>query len=214
MGVTGSTIQGNLVTENAGGILLTDEVGPTAHNVIEGNYVVDNAWDCGITLAAHSSLAVSNGQLDPNKAGVYDNQILNNVSMDNGLADGAGAGVLIAAAAPGAAAYDNLVQYNSIIGNGNPGVTMHSHAPNQYLGGNQILNNYFSDDNTEGDPDAGVKATVGVLVWSAVVPVPQTTIEGNLFSDVQDAVWLHNTVGTNVSGSALLSGVGSAVAQG
>ena len=49
--VTDSLIQGNFVTDNAGGILLTDEFGPTSGNVIRDNQTIDNATDCGITLA-------------------------------------------------------------------------------------------------------------------------------------------------------------------
>jgi len=51
--VTGSTVSGNLVQDNVGGILLTDEDGPAAKNTITGNIVLDNELDCGITLASH-----------------------------------------------------------------------------------------------------------------------------------------------------------------
>ncbi len=214
MSVTGSTISGNLVADNAGGILLTDELGPTAHNIIEDNYVVDNAWDCGITLASHSPRAMAGGKPDGATGGVYANQILNNESVDNGLADDAGAGILIAAAGPGGANYDNVVEGNSVSGNGNPGLTMHSHAPNQYLGGNTISGNYFNDDNTEGDATAHVSSTVGVLLWSAVVPIPGTTISGNYFSDLHYGIWTHNAVGSDVSGNSDGSGVAVGAAQG
>ena len=51
--VTNSTITGNLVRDNVGGILLTDEEGPTSGNTISNNQVLDNPKDCGITLASH-----------------------------------------------------------------------------------------------------------------------------------------------------------------
>ena len=212
MSVSGSTIVGNLVSGNSGGILLTDELGPTAHNVVEGNVVMDNLWDCGITLASHSATAMANGKPDGATGGVYDNQILNNQSFGNGTADGAGAGVLIAAAGPGGADYGNVVAGNYILDNGNPGVTIHSHAPNQYLGGNTITGNYFVNDNTEGDATSGVKATVGVLIWSAVIPIPDTSVTGNFFNDLHYGVWTHNAVGTVISGN-VSQGVAVPVSQ-
>ncbi len=36
---------------------------------------------------------------------------------------------------------------NTIEGNGNPGVTMHEHAPGTYLGGNVITGNTLSSVN-------------------------------------------------------------------
>ncbi|MDA8264927.1 MAG: DUF1565 domain-containing protein, partial [Actinomycetota bacterium] len=59
----------------------------------------------------------------------------------------AGAGVLIADPFPGTADYNNTVSDNTIEGNGNPGVTMHEHAPGTYLGGNVITGNTLSSVN-------------------------------------------------------------------
>ena len=52
-GVTHSTVSGNLVEKNAGGILVSDDTGPNHDNFITGNTVQDNPYDCGITLASH-----------------------------------------------------------------------------------------------------------------------------------------------------------------
>jgi parallel beta-helix repeat protein len=48
-----STVEDNVVNGNSGGILLTDENGPTDGNLITGNDVSENAYDCGITVAGH-----------------------------------------------------------------------------------------------------------------------------------------------------------------
>src|SRR6202008_4524269 len=38
---------------NSGGILITDETGQTHNNLIRENFVHDNPFDCGITVASH-----------------------------------------------------------------------------------------------------------------------------------------------------------------
>ena len=77
---------GNVVTGNTGGIYLTDESGPAAHNVIADNRVLWNLVDCGITLASHSDRAVSaSGQVKGRVGGVYDNTITHNVAESNGV---------------------------------------------------------------------------------------------------------------------------------
>ena len=59
MSVTDSTVSHDYVTKNSGGILLTDEFGPTDGNVIEHNLVTNNASDsasrCPPTMALPST---------------------------------------------------------------------------------------------------------------------------------------------------------------
>ncbi|MBV9379713.1 MAG: right-handed parallel beta-helix repeat-containing protein, partial [Streptosporangiaceae bacterium] len=132
--VADSRVQGNFIARNSGGVLLTDETGPTHDNVIEGNVVTDNASDCGVTVPGHNPNALSAaGQRQPSVAGVYDNLIKENVITHNGFR-GEGAGVLFANAGPGTASYDNRVEGNFIAGNELSGVTMHAHTigPNQF----------------------------------------------------------------------------------
>jgi len=59
MSVADSTVSHDYVTGNSGGILLSDEFGPTHDNVIEHNLVSNNASDCGITMPSHNGLAVN-----------------------------------------------------------------------------------------------------------------------------------------------------------
>jgi hypothetical protein len=86
------------------------------------------------------------------------------------------------APAPGTASYDNIVEDNTIIGNGNAGVSLHGHGPGPgaYVGGNQILNNLIGSNNIGGDADTTLAdmRTTGIFAWSAATPIT-VTISGN-----------------------------------
>lgn len=198
-GVTHSTVSGNLVEHNAGGIYLTDASadgasnGPTAFNLIANNRSIDNVYDCGITLAGHSSLAAPGGKPHPHAAGVYNNTIRANVVNGNGTKT-TGAGVLLAGGSPGTAVYNNLVEGNTANGNGHAGVTLHSHAPGQDLNGNKILNNRLSHDGALGDPEFGDfrGQTVGILVGSDVTRLTGIVITGNTISNCHYGILARN----------------------
>lgn len=201
-GVANSTIHGNYIANNSGGILLSDDVGPTHNNVISGNTVTGNTTDCGITVPGHNPNALnSKGVPQPNVAGVYKNVIKNNVVTNNGV-KGDGAGVLFANAGPGTASYDNLVQGNYIAGNGLSGVTMHAHLipKGQFedLNGNVIVANSIGKNNVDGDPLDGVPGTsdphtTGVLVYSGGTPV-SVVIAFNHISNNYYGIWLSKAV--------------------
>src|ERR1019366_7725935 len=53
MGVDHSSVIDNESAHNSGGLLISDETGPSHDNLIKGNDVHDNPFDCGITLASH-----------------------------------------------------------------------------------------------------------------------------------------------------------------
>ncbi len=151
MGVGSSVVAGNYVSGNEGGVLLTDEFGPTHDNHIEGNVITRNAFDCGITVPGHNPFALdASGKRQPAVAGVYRNVIRHNRVTYNGL-QGEGAGVLFANAGPGTGSYDNLVEDNYLAGNELAGVTMHAHtiAPGQFedLSGNKIVDNVIGQNN-------------------------------------------------------------------
>ena len=196
MGVAGSRVSHNFVSENEGGVLLTDEFGPTHDNVVDHNTITKNLFDCGVTAPGHNPTALdSSGNPQPAKAGVYKNVIEHNKITDNGL-KGEGAGVLFANATAGTASYDNLVEFNTISGNELSGVTMHAHtlAPGQFedLSGNRIVHNTIGRNNTGGDPLDGTASdpsTTGVLVFSGTVPV-KVTIAHNIIRNNHYGVWL------------------------
>jgi Right handed beta helix region len=203
MGVSDSKVSRNFLRGNTGGVLLTDEFGPTHNNIVERNVITRNAFDCGVTAPGHNPHALdASGNRQPAVAGVYDNVIRRNVITKNGLS-GEGAGVLFANAGPGTASYDNLVEDNFIAGNELSGVTMHAHTvgPGQFedLSGNRIVHNVIGQNNVgspeagPGDPNDGPGTedpfTTGIEVFSGTVPVT-VTISHNRISHNHYGVWL------------------------
>jgi parallel beta-helix repeat protein len=188
-GVTNSLIAYNNVQGNAGGILLSDDTGPTFGNTLFSNNVSNNPSDCGITLASHPPAAMT-GAKEP--FGVYENDIIGNVSSKNGL-KGEGAGVGIFAAGPGGKAYQNRVLNNQLTGNDLPGVTIHGHTPGQNLDGNLIIGNTISGNGPDTD-EAETPGTAGIA-FTSVSPINHTAIIGNTISG-QDIGIAWNTVGT------------------
>ncbi len=189
--VTNSKVIDNLVRDNVGGILLTDENGPTSGNTIAGNRVLDNAEDCGITLASHyfqlgSPVAAGVG-------GVYLNQVLHNVSNGNGAA-----GVGVFAGPPGAAAWGNLVLGNTALNNGLPGVAIHSHQPFQNANGNVVLGNNLGGNGPDDDAQTGQSA--GIVVFSdaaaGATPIQHTVIAGNSITNEHFGIFTLNAVKT------------------
>jgi parallel beta-helix repeat protein len=207
-GVHHSTVSGNVAVNNAGGILLSDDTGPTHHNLITRNVVMNNPYDCGITLASHPP---ASNPATGKPLGVYDNTIADNRSSKNGLAvHGAGAGVGIFDSVPGASNYGNVVIHNRLTDNGLPGVAMHSHAPGQNLNNNVIVGNVISGNGADTD-DTATPGPTGINVNNGFggSAVAGTVISQNVISneDVDVAV---RTVGpTDVNLNRLLgSGIG------
>jgi parallel beta-helix repeat protein len=202
--VTHSTVSGNLVQDNVGGILLTDEDGPTSDNTIRNNRVLDNSKDCGITLASHwfqFGVPVS-----PDVSGIYRNKIFDNTSNGNGAA-----GIGLFAGPPGAATWGNLVQGNTATGNGLPGIAVHSHTAFQNVNDNVIVNNTVAangpdDDLEELDPSADGPTGISVMadvvtIFPPILPasaIQRTVIAANRISDEEFGIF---TLGaTSLSG--------------
>jgi len=207
-----SSVTNSQVSHNADGILLTDDYGPNAHNLIQHDLVSDNRTECGIVLPSHNDQAVS---FDPNTmavtgrnpdlGGVFDNEILDNIAIGNGTATappqfggvgGSGGGIGIFGSFPGAGAYDNLVEGNYLAGNGLAGVVIHAHHPGgSDVNGNDIVGDTFGTNNLKGDPfDGGVSdfETTAIAVYS--VPEAQMTISGNRIRNDTIGIWLTDTV--------------------
>ncbi|HEY2788036.1 MAG TPA: NosD domain-containing protein [Gaiellales bacterium] len=192
MTVAHSRVSRNAITGNAGGILVTDEFGPTHANVISWNHVWRNDFDCGITVPGHNPTAVSaTGVPQPTMAGVYGNWIVHNVVNRNGL-KGEGAGILFAGAGPGTGSYDNFVGWNTANGNELAGITVHSHAPGTDVNRNRFVGNWASHNNVGGDPDAGVTKSTDILVFSAGDPITGTVARGNHLSHAFFGIWTLN----------------------
>jgi nitrous oxidase accessory protein NosD len=172
LSVTRSKLISNTVSNNVGGILITDEMGPSAHNTISWNVSKNNKLDCGITLPSHNANAVA----DPTKGGVYDNLVSHNVSVGNG-----GAGVGMFAPFPGTASYNNTVVYNTLRNNGEAGVGIHAHAPGQNVSGNVISHNSISGNGV--DPDSGSGHPTGIALFSAVVAASVAVSSNNIAAE-------------------------------
>jgi nitrous oxidase accessory protein NosD len=182
-----SSIVRNEVDDNSGGILISDETGINRNNLITGNWVHDNPYDCGITLASHgpATSVIPKAKLP---FGIMQNTIVHNNSSHNGLGvPGAGAGVGIFAPFPGTTNWANVVVDNDLRNNGLPGVTMHNHAaapapaPPVNLNDNVIVGNRISGNAADTD-DAATPGPTGINVFS-VAPITGTVISQNLFED-------------------------------
>lgn len=178
-GVTHSTIASNLVDHNAGGILLSDDTSPTHDNLLSGNVVTRNPFDCGITLASHVPVPPAPAN------GVFRNTIAGNSSSYNGLSTGEGAGVGIFAAPPGARNFANVVIGNDLFGNGLPGVAMHSHSPGQNLNDNVIAANRISRNGGDGDVADPAPGSMGISIVNdpGAPPITGTVISQNIIKD-------------------------------
>jgi hypothetical protein len=189
MGVGQSTVAQNRVWDNAGGILITDETGPSHSNFIIENEVHDNPYDCGITMASHAPAT----SLIPSATvsyGVYSNTVAHNRSWSNGTkVPGAGAGIGIFAPAPGTSAYSNVVIDNDIRDNGMAGVAMHNHVGGPLpvnFNDNQILGNVFSGNGADPDNEGSLGPT-GISI-SSTVPIAGTNVVANRFEKESEDV--------------------------
>ena len=190
MAVNHSIVSGNIVTNNAGGILVSDETGPNYQNMITGNSVTDNALDCGITLASHAPAPNLPQGLS---YGVFRNTISHNLVQHNGSI-GQGAGVGIFAPGPGTSNWGNVVADNILIDNGIGGVTIHNHAapgvngvpaqaPPVNLSDHQIVGNQISGNSADNDDPASPGATgISILSFTAVsgIVIAQNTFSSEI----------------------------------
>jgi parallel beta-helix repeat protein len=179
-GADHSTVTNNFLQNNSGGILLSDDTGLTHDNLIIGNVVHNNPYDCGITLASHPLYA----SLPSNTPrGVDRNTISDNDSSENGLAvEGAGAGVGLFVAPPGLETSGNVVVANRLTGNGLPGVAFqHTASPGQNLNDNLIVGNYVAGNGADTE-DAATPGPTGINVFG-VAPITGIVIVENVIKD-------------------------------
>jgi len=179
-----STLSNNLVENNAGGYLVSDETGPTHDNLITGNVVRNNVLDCGITIPTHPPAP----QFGPRAPfGIYSNTVSNNVVSGNGV-NGAGAGVGLFGFLPGGRVSDNVVTGNIITGNGLPGIAIHAHSPGLNIGNNSFIGNYIAG-NGQDTADAATPGPTGINVYS-LFPIYGTVAEQNVIkSEAVDIVF-------------------------
>jgi len=195
-----STFANNTSENNSGGILLTDETGETYDNLITGNTVRNNPFDCGITMASHPPYTRTT-------LGIIHNTIANNESLHNGYqVPGAGAGVGIFGFLPGATVTGNVVINNRIMNNGLPGVTFHAHYTGgpmgEILNDNVIIGNQISGNGADTE-DAATPGTTGINVFGAY-PITGTIISQNVIVNEADDIVVNTDAEVDVHLNALL----------
>jgi parallel beta-helix repeat protein len=209
--VTNSVVQRNLVHDNIGGILMTDETGPNSSNLIAGDTSKDNTafgGDCGVTLASHVACDTTSTDASGCKGtsdaphGVFHNQVAGNELEDNG-ASGVGA-FANPGVPPGSAtmAYGNLISDNVIKDNGQPGVAIHAHAANGVVDNNIVTENVISDNGGDAEAEGASPPKTGIEVLSngsfggpfgPAAPIKGTVISQNSVSKEKIDVWVGNT---------------------
>ena len=205
-GVDHSQIGGNTIHGNSGGILISDETGPTHDNWIANNLVKSNLYDCGITIPSHPR-APSLPHGGP--FGVYGNVISGNVSEYNGTM-GEGAGIGLFGFMPGARVSDNTISGNVLIGNGLPGVAMHAHSPFENMSNNVITGNYIAGNGAD-TGDAATPGPTGINLYINLVlaggPAPSgTVISKNVIKNETDDVVVKIPATVNVHWNNLNGG--------
>jgi parallel beta-helix repeat protein len=215
-GVTLSSVLDNTVTDNAGGILMTDETGPTSNNLIAHNTVSHNVPDCGITMPSHALCGagssdtagcVGGPEIGKPAHGVFNNVVTQNASIGNGAA-----GVGMFTPTPGTAVYGNTVARNTIGNNAQGGVVFHSHAAGQTLGNTSITDNVIFGNGGDPDSEGGSSpAPVGIVVFSdgnamtpggqpaPAAPLVGINIAHNSIADESVDIFVGTKTATNVS---------------
>lgn len=202
-----STISNNVIENNSGGVLISDETGPTHDNTVSSNVVQNNIFDCGITMPSHPRAP----QFQPGSPfGVYSNTISGNQVTGNGL-NGVGAGIGIFGFLPGATVRDNLITGNTIIGNGIPGFSMHGHSGLEVLNNNQIIGNYISGNGADSE-DAATPGPAGINIYSAGT-VTGTVISHNVIKNEALDVVVNIRGGAATATENNLNGKGAGVAD-
>ncbi|MGD1094206.1 MAG: right-handed parallel beta-helix repeat-containing protein [Bryobacteraceae bacterium] len=191
IGVDHTTVANNESDLNSGGLLISDETGPSYENDINSNSVHDNALDCGITLASHAPSPQASSKLP---YGVFNNTIVGNNASSNGLI-GAGAGIGIFAPGPGNLNFGNKVIGNVAMNNGLPGITVHNHAappgaPGINLNDTVIIGNFLSGNGAD-TQDATTPGTAGINIYS-VSAVYATEVVGNTIQNEAIGIVMNN----------------------
>ncbi len=208
LSTTNSTLEHTTLTNGLdGGLLVSDEMGPSFGNTIEDNNAVNNLLGCGITLAAHNMDAIFSsganaGQPNPAGGGVYNNTVEGNTSNGNGAT---GIGVFNAA-------YNNTIENNTFNNNGEPGVKLNPSFPGGDVNGNSIIGNTIGVNSLLDGPGGGIPGnhnslstqTTGIIVVAPAGPVTGTVIHGNTITGNFFGIYLAaGAAGSTVTGNTI-----------
>jgi hypothetical protein len=212
IGTLHSIVAGNFLSENADGILISDETAASFDNLLIHNIVTDNPEECGIVLASHPPT----GSLPPHFAphfGVDRNTIAENVSSKNGVTvGGAGVGLFSDGAGPGHVTA-NVIIRNKLTGNGIAGVALHTHvgpafgAPPDDMSGNMIIGNFISGNGADqGDTATPGPTGININSGGGGSPVRGTIISQNVIRDEDVDIAVNTPAPFNVHLNNLLGG--------
>ena len=185
MGAVNVTVAGNFLSGNGDGILISDDTAQSSNNTIVNNNASDNPPECGIVLASHPPAGSTPPYYAPHY-GVENNTVANNISSRNGVTvGGAGLGLFSDGNGPGRVS-GNVIVRNRLIGNGIPGVALHTHvgpafgAPADNMDDNVIVGNFISGNGADTD-DTLTPGTTGININSGGggSPVRGTVISQN-----------------------------------
>lgn len=189
IGTTSSILDGNYVSGNADGVLISDETAESRDNLLIHNIISNNPLECGIVLASHPPTGSSPPYFAPHH-GVDHNTVAENVSANNGVQiGGSGVGLFSDGNGPGRTS-QNVIIHNRLVGNGLGGVALHTHvgpsfgAPADDMSGNMIIGNFIAK-NLADTADTATPGTVGININSGGggSPVRGTIITQNLIRD-------------------------------
>lgn len=212
IGVSWSTVAGNLITGNADGLLISDETAISRGNEVNQNTLLNNPLECGIVLASHPPVGSSAPYFAPHY-GVVGNIVTNNDSESNGVAiGGAGVGLFSDGSGPGRVS-ENLISHNRLIGNGLGGVALHTHvgpafgAPPDNMANNVITGNYIAGNLADGF-DTQTPGRVGININSGGggSPVTGTLIATNVITDEDVDIAVNTPATVEIHTNNLLGG--------
>jgi hypothetical protein len=183
--VSESTVAFNLLERNSGGVLVSDDSGPTHDNSIRNNVVRNNVLDCGITMPSHTA------------SGVYHNTVSGNEVTGNGTDFGNGGGAGVGIFSPGGPTrnFGNSVVGNYLVGNGIAGVAIHTHAPGtEVLQDEVIAGNFIADNGPDSDLGLSGSQSDGISLLAVGGSIGGFIISDNTFqNEAEDIAISTNT---------------------
>jgi parallel beta-helix repeat protein len=204
-----SIVSGNVISNNADGILISDETAESHGNLVIHNTIKDNPLECAIVLASHPPM----GSIGSPHYGVHHNTVSENVSTGNGVQiGGSGVGLFSDGIGPGRTS-DNVIIHNTLTGNGLGGVALHTHvgpafgATADNMDGNMIIGNFIAR-NLADMFDTATPGRVGININSGGggSPVRGTIISQNVIRDEDVDIAVNTPAEVDIHLNDLLGG--------
>jgi hypothetical protein len=169
-------------------------------NIITDNLIQDNAFGCGIVVAAFTP-----------GAGVVNNIVSKN-TLIGGWSGTPGdsipyvGGIVVAADAPSTMAMNNIVLNNVVNDSLIPGLVVHSNAPGDVVSGTKLIGNVLSNDGALAEGPNTPYLGTGIAIIAEVSdgePNPPALTDTQLLSDTVSndyyGVWVMNATSTHIA---------------